>query len=170
MSRLDSFIKRITAQRACLNEACREIAGLDGVVFELGLGNGRTYDHLRERLPGREIFVFERAPAAHPDCMPDADHLFVGDVHDTLPAVVERFRGRVALLHCDLGTGDIARNEELAAFISATVPPLLAPGAILLTDPAFDLPTAERRPLPPGVDPDRYYAYRWPPAAALTGA
>ncbi len=168
MSRLDSFIRRITAQRECLNEAARGIEGVDGVVFELGLGNGRTYHHLRERLPDREIFVFERSPAAHPDCMPDAEHLFVGDVHDTLPVVVERFRGQVALLHCDLGTGDIASNRRLADFISATIPPLMAPGALVLTDPAFDLPQAERQALPDGVEPDRYYVYRWPGRTAET--
>ena len=72
MSRLDSFIRRLEAQRACLDHAARAIAGLPGPVLELGLGNGRTYDHLRELLPEREIFVFERQLAAHPASMPDA--------------------------------------------------------------------------------------------------
>ena len=48
MSRLDSFIRRLEAQRACLDRAAALIAGIDGAVLELGLGNGRTYDHLRE--------------------------------------------------------------------------------------------------------------------------
>ena len=48
MSRLDSFIRRLEAQRACLNRAAELIGDLEGVVLELGLGNGRTYDHLRE--------------------------------------------------------------------------------------------------------------------------
>ena len=51
MSRLHSFIHRVQAQLACLDEAARVIAGIPGVVFELGLGNGRTYDHLREVTP-----------------------------------------------------------------------------------------------------------------------
>ena len=49
------------AQRECLNWAAEAVAGVAGPVLELGLGNGRTYDHLRERLPEREIYVFERA-------------------------------------------------------------------------------------------------------------
>ncbi|WP_137391725.1 class I SAM-dependent methyltransferase [Rhodoligotrophos defluvii] len=166
MSRLDSFINRVIAQRECLNAACAEIAGREGVVFELGLGNGRTFDHLRERLPGREIFVFERSPAAHPKSMPDEAHLIIGDVTKTLPAAVERFAGRVVLLHSDLGSADLEENARLARFLSGTIPPLLAEGAIVLCDPALDLPRAERLQLPPTVQKDRYYMYRWKMRAA----
>ena len=66
MSRLDSFIRRLEAQRACLDLAARRSPICRGPVLELGLGNGRTYDHLRELLPLREIFVFERDVRAHP--------------------------------------------------------------------------------------------------------
>jgi hypothetical protein len=54
MSRLDSFIRRLEAQRACLGYAAAQIRAIAGPVLELGLGNGRTYDHLRELLPERE--------------------------------------------------------------------------------------------------------------------
>ena len=66
VSRLDSFIRRLQAQRACLDMAAGLIADIDGLVLELGLGNGRTYDHLRETLPGREIYVCERSPRRIP--------------------------------------------------------------------------------------------------------
>ena len=75
MSRLDSVIRRLRAQRACLQRAVEMIRDLPGPVLELGLGNGRTYDHLRQSLPDREIFVFEREVAADPGCLPDAAHL-----------------------------------------------------------------------------------------------
>ncbi|MBM3542582.1 MAG: hypothetical protein FJX51_11085, partial [Alphaproteobacteria bacterium] len=68
MSRLDSFIRRLQAQRACLDHAAMLVRDLPGPVLEFGLGNGRTYDHLRETFPGREIFAFDRQVAAHPDC------------------------------------------------------------------------------------------------------
>ena len=58
MSRLDSMIRRLTAQRICIDLALDFISDVDGPVLELGLGNGRTYDHLREHSEGREIFVF----------------------------------------------------------------------------------------------------------------
>ena len=66
MSRLDSFIRRLEAQRIVLNWAVEQIAGQPGIILELGLGNGRTYDHLREKLPGRTIFAFDRAINANP--------------------------------------------------------------------------------------------------------
>ena len=51
LSRLDSFIRRLEAQRACLNATPAWIEGLAGPILELGLGNGRTYDHLRRLHP-----------------------------------------------------------------------------------------------------------------------
>ena len=88
MSRLDSFIRRLEAQRRMLDWAAAAIAGRDGLVLELGLGNGRTYDHLRERLPGRVIHVFERDVSPNPDSMPPADRLVEGDMAQTLPVTI----------------------------------------------------------------------------------
>ena len=73
MSRLDSVIRRLQAQRSCIDHAIGLIADNPGPVFEVGLGNGRTYDHLRDLFPGRDIYVFERQVAAHPDCIPPDD-------------------------------------------------------------------------------------------------
>ena len=70
MSRLDSFIARMQAQRDCLNSLKPLIDALPGPILEVGLGNGRTYDHLRQLFPGRDIYVFERKVAAHPECIP----------------------------------------------------------------------------------------------------
>ena len=44
---------------------CQQMPLSDGPVIELGLGNGRTYDHLRERLPGRRIIAFDRVNAGN---------------------------------------------------------------------------------------------------------
>jgi S-adenosyl-L-methionine methyltransferase len=160
MSRLDSFIRRLEAQRACLDQAARAVAGLPGPVLELGLGNGRTYDHLRELLPQREIFVFERQLAAHPACVPDAAHLILGDVRETLPAAGERIGAPAVLVHSDIGTGDAERNAELAAWLAEALPPLLAPGAWVVSDQP--MPAAELVPQAPpeGVAQQRYFLYR----------
>src|SRR5690349_25041692 len=115
MSRLDSFIRRLEAQRACLNRAAELIRDLDGIVLELGLGNGRTYDHLRELMPERDIYVCERRVAAHPDCVPPPERLILGDMRETLPAARTRLGGRVALAHLDAGTGDASANSILVA-------------------------------------------------------
>ena len=102
MSRLDSAIRRLTAQRSCLEHAAALVADLPGPILELGLGNGRTYDHLCEMLPDREIFVFERKVAAHPDCVPDESHLLLGDFLDTLPQALDRVGRPAALAHADI--------------------------------------------------------------------
>ena len=79
MSRLDSAIRRLTSQKIVLEWAACKVRRLDGIILELGLGNGRTYDHLRGILPNRDIYVFERKIAAHPDCIPEENFLFLGD-------------------------------------------------------------------------------------------
>jgi hypothetical protein len=159
MSRLDSFIRRLEAQRACLGYAAARIRAIAGPVLELGLGNGRTYDHLRELLPEREIFVFERAVNAHPDCIPDAAHLILGDVRATLPQARARLPGSAALAHLDVGTGDAARNAELAEWLGRALPPLLADGAWVVSDQALAAAALIAHAPPAGIAPDRYFLY-----------
>ena len=160
MSRLDSFIRRLEAQRACLDRAAVLVRDIDGIVLELGLGNGRTYDHLRELVPGREIYVCERQVAAHPDCIPPADRLLLGDMLETLPAARTLLAGRVALAHFDAGTGDAAANLALAAGLRPLLLPLLCAGGVLVSDPVMDCPELAALPLPDGVAPGRYHLYR----------
>ncbi len=162
MSRLDINLRRLEAQRACLNRVAEEIRDLPGPVLELGLGNGRTYDHLRERLPGREIFVFERDVAAHPDCIPDDDHLYRGDFHDTLPATAERFAGRIALVHADIGSANPERDARLAAFVAGYLPILLRPGGIVASDRDVGFEDALPLVLPDGLAPGVYHLFRRP--------
>jgi hypothetical protein len=150
----------LEAQRACLDMAAQAIRSLPGVVFELGLGNGRTYDHLRQCLPERDIFVFEREVRAHPDCIPDDDHLILGDLKATLPSILPRFSEGVALVHSDIGTGDAERNQRLAAWIAATIPGFLIPGAWIVADQALNTPNLVPQALPEGIASDRYFVYR----------
>jgi len=157
MSRLDSAIRRLQAQRSCLNTACDLVAGVPGVVLELGLGNGRTYDHLRELMADREIFGFERQIAAHPDCIPDDAHLFLGDLGDTLLAAVERFAGSVALVHSDIGTGDGGYNAEIAAFLGNSLGPVLAPGALVVSDQRIEIEGCAPVDPPADIQQDRYF-------------
>jgi hypothetical protein len=159
MSRLDSFIRRLEAQRACLEYAAGQIRDLPGPVLELGLGNGRTYDHLRELLPEREIFVFERAVNAHPDCIPDPAHLILGDVRATLPRARPLLPGRAALAHLAVGTGAAALNAELAAWLSDALPPLLAAGAWVASDQTLRAPALRPHRLPAGIASERYFLY-----------
>ena len=166
MSRLDSVLRRLQAQRDCLDLAVRLIRDLPGPIFELGLGNGRTYDHLREACPQREIFVFERKVAAHADCIPDAEHLFEGSLDETLDQVFRRFSGKIALAHADLGSGQAVRDACTAAMLSTKLVWFMAPRGIIVSDQELYLPTSETLALPPNVQAGRYFLYRWTPEQA----
>jgi hypothetical protein len=161
LTRLDKAIRRLEAQRACLDWAVGEIAAISGLVIELGLGNGRSFDHLRARLPGRDIYVFERNPAAHPASTPAADRLIVGNLEDTLPAARARFAGKAAFVHSDIGTGDDDRNRRFAEWLGPQILPLLAPGAIVASDQMLPALADFKIAPPGGVGEERYYLYRF---------
>jgi S-adenosylmethionine-dependent methyltransferase len=160
MSRLDSFIRRVSAQRDCLNMVADIVADVPGPVLELGLGNGRTFDHLRELMPDREIFVFDRRVAAHPACIPDDDHMVLGDIFETLPRALDHIGAPAALVHTDIGTGDEQSNARIAAFLGATLPAMVAPGGLIASDQDLNPSGWDRLALPEGVQPDRYYIFR----------
>jgi S-adenosyl-L-methionine methyltransferase len=160
VSRLDSFIRRLEAQRACLNLAADLVRELDGEILELGLGNGRTYDHLRELFPDRKIYVCERRLAAHPDCVPPAEYLLLGDMRDTLRAAGEPLTDRIALAHLDPGTGDLTASRALAAELTPLIVPLLRCGAVLVSEPAIVSDNLSPLEPPKSVAPERYNIYR----------
>ena len=159
VSRLDSFIRRLEAQRACLNLAAHLIRQLEGEVLELGLGNGRTYDHLQELFPDRAVYVCERTVAAHPDCVPRPALLLLGDMRDTLPRARTWLGGRVALAHLDPGTGDVASSKALADELAPQIVPLLRPGGVLVSEPALVLDELRPLRLPDRVEAGRYNIY-----------
>lgn len=160
MSRLDSMIARLTAQRLCLDLACDFVRRVDGIVLEVGLGNGRTYDHLREHLPGREIFVFDRAVQSHPDCRPDETHAILGDIVETLPDFVRRRPGQVALAHSDIGNGIPDYGRRMAGAIAAALTDALAPGGIVLSDEEMSIAGTVPVDPPDLMDLRRYFLYR----------
>jgi hypothetical protein len=163
MSRLDSMIRRLSAQRACLDAVCAIVATLPGPVLEIGLGNGRTYDHLRERLPGREILVFDRVLAAHPDCVPPQELLLLGELTETLPRATDRIAATAALAHADLGSGRPEQDRAGAALLSRMLPSLMQPGGYILSDQELSAPALQAEALPDGVPSGRYFLYRCRP-------
>ena len=161
MSKLDSFIRRMQAQRDCLNYAAREIRDLPGNVFELGLGNGRTYDHLCELLPNRTVYAFDRRMKCYQTCTPPAECMFVGEITKTLPSAAARLGRSVALVHMDLGTTDRQANANLLQSVAPLLQPLLKPGAVVVSNQALpEMGGWRKLAEPPGVKPGRYFLYR----------
>lgn len=157
MSRLDSFIRRMSAQRDCLNHVMELLAGIDGPVMELGLGNGRTYDHLREHMPERRIVAFDRAFAAHVPTAPATADLVLGEIAQTAQAFIGI---DAAMVHADLGTGYDDRDALTLAWLPELVAGLLRKDGIAASGLALDYPALEILPVPSSVPRDRYFLYR----------
>ncbi len=160
MSRLDVFILRMQAQRACIDEAAAHLKALPGSVLEVGLGNGRTYDHLRQRFTKRDIFVFDREVAAHPDCVPEAEYLRLGDFRISMPAFAQVSQLTAAFIHADIGSANRTASTRLAADLAPFWLKILAPGAYLACDQQIDLPGLLPMALPVGASLGAYFFFR----------
>lgn len=160
MTRLDEFIVRMQAQRACIDAAAAMTAGQGGPVLELGLGNGRTYDHLRQRFPARSIFVFDREVAAHPDCIPEPQFLRLGDFRATLPAYLAERQPPAVFIHADIGSANRPASARLAADLLPWWLQILAPGGYLACDQQLAPDGLQRLPLPDGLTAENYHFYR----------
>ncbi len=157
MSRLDSFIRRLVAQRATIDHAAALIAALPGPVLELGLGNGRTYDHLRERLPGRRIIAFDRVRQANLNSMPPEGDLIIGEIDQT----ARPFLGiNAALVHADIGSGYDDMDALNLRWLPQLAVDLLQPSGIAASGVRLDHPDLHPLPLPEGIRPGRYFIYR----------
>lgn len=161
MSRLDAVIARLKAQRSCLNAAVDLLGDTPGHVLELGLGNGRTYDHLRKLFPNRNIFVFDKEVASHPDCRPPGDRLFLGAMADTLVAAAAKLGPDAALIHADIGYGDAEATERNVAAIGPLLPNLLRQGGFVYCDQCLDrISELKTVVMPSDVRAGRYFGYQ----------
>jgi S-adenosyl-L-methionine methyltransferase len=160
ITRLDLFIDRMVSQRACLDFGIAQTAALTGPVFELGLGNGRTYHHMKHNVKDRDLYVFERAVASHPDSTPPEDLTILGDVRDTLPAALDRFGATASLVHADLGGHNREKNDAFARLISPLVEPLLATGGLMVSSDRMYFDSLTEMPLPAEAVEGRCFIYR----------
>ena len=160
MSRLDIFINRMVSQRACLNHAAALSKDIGGPVFELGLGNGRTYHHMCEIMPDRDIYVFERAVASHPDSTPPEDMVLLGDVFETLPEALGRFGATAGLIHADLGGHNADKNDVFARRVSPLIEPLLAVGGLMVSSDRMYFDRLREIELPKDAVPGRCFIYQ----------
>ena len=134
MSRLEDLTHRFLTQRAALDLGVELIADIDGIIVELGLGKGRTFDHLRERLSGRTIYVFDHELSCEPEYAPAPEYRMFGNITETLPAFCERFSGQAALIHSDVGTRDREHDQPLVDCIATQLETLITAGGVIVSD------------------------------------
>ena len=124
-----------------------------GVVLEFGLGNGRTFDHMRKLLPQRDI-------AAHPDCIPHPAFQFIGDFRDSIPRAIEQLGRSAALAHLDIGTGQKNTSLALVSKITPCIEKLLCVNAIVVSDQEVERWRSCKLQLPAGISENRIHLYR----------
>jgi hypothetical protein len=165
MSYLDNFINRMTAQRACIEYARELIEDVEGPILEFGLGHGRTYDHILQTFPSRDVYVFEKAVSPNVFVRPPDALLFEGDIHQTVRTAAARLPGKAAMAHSDLGLKDRDGAVPIVASIIAHLPDLIAPGGLYISNTDISLvdgalPPAFRPVEVPQVPAGRYFIYR----------
>ncbi|MEX0304931.1 MAG: class I SAM-dependent methyltransferase [Leisingera sp.] len=157
MSRLDSMLRRLTAQRDGLNWAAEQISAMDGDVLDMGLGNGRTYDHLREILSSRRIWVIDRVLQCHPSCVPPKQDFLQGEAKPMLERLAAEGH-KIALAHYDFGFGVKEKDVAEAAALSPVIAKAMAPGGIIISgQPLVGFEELEGLE---GIPPGRYMFYR----------
>ena len=161
LTRLEKTLYRLQSQHAVLAHVFEHISGQDGPVFEIGLGLGRTYNHLRHHLPGRPIYAFDRKAHAYEDCMPPAEWLIEGELSDTLPLMSTHHAGKVVLAHVDIGSFDREQNRRIASFLATQLPSCLAPGGYVASDLPIESDQLPAQPLPAGARDGSIHFYRY---------
>ncbi|NIR32318.1 MAG: hypothetical protein GWN84_24060 [Gammaproteobacteria bacterium] len=148
LSELERMIHRLATQRACLDYAVGLVADVPGPVLELGLGKGRTYDHLRHRLPGREIFAFDRHLHAALNCVPSAEHLVLGELFTTLQTAPDTVGAPAALVHADIGTVNPEADARAVAALAPLIDALVCTDAVIVSDREMTVRRWRALPLP----------------------
>ncbi len=158
MSRLDSFIRRLTAQRDILNHVKADLdLPAEGALMEVGLGNGRTFNHLRELFPERRIVAFDRAMGAHASSVPAPEDLVIGEISETAAAYIG---AEAALVHADIGTGYPEKDAVTLTWLPEIAAGMLGQGGVAVSGLPLDHARLKPLPVPESVPTDRYFLYR----------
>lgn len=158
--RLSQMIARLSTQRACLSFARSVLENVPGVVLEIGLGKGRTFDYLRSLFPDREIYAFDRSVHCPDDVRPDPEHLILGEFRTTLRQQGSRMGRVAALAHADIGSSDADRDAALCRDVAPLIGALVRNGGMVICDREMPAPAWEIIPRPTGAGDWPYFIYR----------
>lgn len=157
MSRLDSMMRRLAAQRDGLEWGHAQAADVKGDYVDMGLGNGRTYDHLRAIAPDRRIWVIDRILQCHPSCVPPEQDFLQGEAEAMLKKLAAT-GAKIVLAHYDFGFGEKEKDVAEAARLSPMIADIMAPGGVLIS--GQPLVGFEQVRGPETVAPERYCFYK----------
>ncbi len=155
MSRLDSIMRRLAAQRDGLEWANERTKHLSGDALDMGLGNGRTYDHMRENLV-RRIWVIDRVLQCHESCIPPKADFLEGEAEAMLDKMAAN-GSQIVLAHYDFGFGVKDKDVAEALRLSPAIARIMAPGGIIVSGQPLGGFTEVVGPA--SVAKDRYHFY-----------
>ena len=115
---------------------------------------------MRKLLPERNIYVFEREVAAHPDCIPHPAFQFFRDFRNSIPRAIEQLGRSAALAHLDIGTGQKNTSLALASKIAPCMEKLLCVNAIVVSYQEVERWRSYKLQLPGGISENRIHLYR----------
>ncbi|KAB7616009.1 hypothetical protein F9L33_04395 [Amylibacter sp. SFDW26] len=157
MSRLESMMRRLAAQKIGLEWCVEQTKDIIGDLAEIGLGNGRSYDHLREIAPDRKIWVLDRVLQCHPSCIPPAGTFLQGEASEVI-AQMKRDNIGIALAHYDFGVGIKDKDEAEAAALSPLIRDIMVKDGLLISgQPLVGFTQIEG---PAEIPAGRYYFYK----------
>ena len=157
MSRLESMMRRLAAQKTGLEWCVEQTEKIKGDFVEIGLGNGRSYDHIREIAPNKKIWVLDRILQCHPSCVPPEDSFLQGEANEVM-IQMKKDNIRIALTHYDFGVGIKDKDEAEAAALSPLIKDIMVEDGLLMScQPLVGFKQIEG---PAEIPAGRYYFYK----------
>jgi hypothetical protein len=160
MSRLDSMIRRLLAQRACLEAVAEMIKDLPGPVLEIGSAMGEPMIICASGCRSGPSWSSTGYLPQHPDCIPPLDTFFLGELETTLPLAYKRIGRTAVLAHADIGSGRDDHDSANAALLARLLPPMLRARALVVSDQQLHCAELKPEALPEGIPTGRYFLYR----------
>ncbi len=157
MSRLNSMMRRLAAQADGLEWSLDHFKDVPGDVLEVGLGNGRTYDHLRELIKDRRIYVIDRQLQCHHSCVPPEEDFLQGDADEVIEKLIEQ-GAQFALVHYDLGSGNNELDQAESKRLGKLISQIMSPGGIVVSGQPMDALPEVRGPISVAIG--RYFFYQ----------
>jgi S-adenosyl-L-methionine methyltransferase len=156
VSVLDELIRRLMAQRACLDQAAEWIARTPGPAILIGFGDGSAYYHLCALLPHREIVIFDRSVDAEVLLELPSERVVLGDPMTTLPLAWDRLKRSAALALLNF---PVTNPPRLAGEVAPLLAPVLSPGAVIVSEKALSVPGWTGLTPPSTIGPGRFHMY-----------
>jgi len=157
MSRLESMMRRLSAQKIGIEWGVDLTKDIAGDMLEIGLGNGRSYDHLREQAPDRKIWVIDRILQCHPSCVPPKGDFLQGEATDIM-AQMHVDQTQIAFAHYDFGVGVTEKDQAEAAALSPQIKNLMVTGGVVISSQPLVGFTQLKGP--EGIAAGRYFFYQ----------